>query len=156
VRPERRAPGPLPVAGLALVAVAVGATLPRLLAGPALAGSPPSGAARADCASPAAEPGDRPVGPCTVQRGDLLVTTRDGRPRAYRLGRAGDVFVVGDWDGDGVSTPGLYRPSSGEALEYGGWDPGADGAAPAAVLALPPGRTPSVEHVDGGDRITVR
>jgi hypothetical protein len=154
VRPERRAPGPLPVAALALLAVVVGAAVPRIARGAPPAPLASVARASAGCATPAAQPGDRPIPPCAVQRGDLLVTTIAGRERAYRLGRPGDAVLLGDWDGDGVVTPGLYRPSSGEAVEFASWEPGPEGAAPVVALQLSPGGTPSVVHTGEGDRIT--
>jgi len=48
---------------------------------------------------------------------------RDTTGRTTRMaafGRAGDIPLVGDWDGDGVDTPGLYRPEEGRLLlRYG-------------------------------------
>lgn len=42
-------------------------------------------------------------------------------PRRYRLGQPGDQLVLGDWDADGRETPGLYRPTTGEAFLFDGW-----------------------------------
>ncbi len=48
----------------------------------------------------------------------------------YRVGRPGDVVTVGDWDCDGVSTPGVVRPSTGEVFLFPTW------AAPDEPLTL--------------------
>jgi hypothetical protein len=32
---------------------------------------------------------------------------------SFTLGREGDIPLLGDWDGDGIDTPGLYHPSDG-------------------------------------------
>jgi len=51
--------------------------------------------------------------------GLLLVTrlsTDPGRRRAFRVGQVGDRVVLGDWDCDGVASPALYRPDTGEVL----------------------------------------
>lgn len=147
VRPERRGPGPLAVAALAALAVAGGVTWAR-----AMAGSP---ARAAPCSLPDTIPGDRLAGPCAVQRGELLVADVGGRQRTYRIGRPGDVLVVGDWDCDGIGTPGLYRPATGEALEYSSWDPGATGSPPASRADLAPGAAVRVTRLEAGcDAIT--
>ena len=33
----------------------------------------------------------------------------------FSFGAAGDTPILGDWDGDGIDTPGVYRPSNGSA-----------------------------------------
>ena len=51
--------------------------------------------------------------------GRLLVTwlsTDRGRRRAFRVGQVGDRVVLGDWDCDGMASPALYRPDTGEVL----------------------------------------
>src|SRR5690606_32214726 len=37
----------------------------------------------------------------------------NGNTTTFTYGRPGDVPFMGDWDGDGVDTPGLYRQSDG-------------------------------------------
>jgi hypothetical protein len=67
------------------------------------------------------------------------VVTRDGHEvTAYRVGRAGDQFLLGDWDCDGRTEPGLYRPSTGAVYRFDGWpQPGEVGtSAPAEILRL--------------------
>lgn len=39
----------------------------------------------------------------------------------YRVGSPGDHISVGDWDCDGVATPGIVRPSTGEVFLFDGW-----------------------------------
>ena len=39
----------------------------------------------------------------------------DGTVRTFFYGVPGDVPLLGDWDGDGLDTPGMYRPSNGFA-----------------------------------------
>ena len=39
----------------------------------------------------------------------------DGSVREFYYGVSGDVPLMGDWNGDGIDTPGMYRPSSGSA-----------------------------------------
>jgi len=53
----------------------------------------------------------------------------------YGLGRNSDRLVIGDWDGDGVSTPALYRPADGRVFLFASWaGPGAR-VAPVSVAA---------------------
>ena len=47
--------------------------------------------------------------------------------RRLQVGEAGDQLLLGDWDCDGVDTPALYRPSTGEVFEFARWVSG-DGA----------------------------
>lgn len=39
-----------------------------------------------------------------------------GHSVSFRFGRPGDVPLVGDWDGDGIDTPAVYRPADGYLL----------------------------------------
>ena len=36
----------------------------------------------------------------------------DAEPLIARFGQAGDIPIIGDWDGDGYDGPGIYRPST--------------------------------------------
>lgn len=51
----------------------------------------------------------------------------------YRLGRDGDLAVVGDWDCDGDATAALLRPSTGEVHTFDAWPTGSE---PLAATAL--------------------
>jgi hypothetical protein len=52
-------------------------------------------------------------------RGEMTV---DGHPPStWFLGRPGDQLVLGDWDCDGLVTPGLHRPSTGESFRFDDW-----------------------------------
>lgn len=79
---------------------------------------------------------------------DGILTTAIG---TYRLGQAGDVLVAGDWDGDGLWTPGLYRPATGEAFLFD-TAPGATTVSSRPVLELPSGGSPAVIDEDGDGR----
>ena len=74
-----------------------------------------------------------------VREGNMLV--RD--EVRYALGEGGDVPVLGDWDCDGVDTPGVVRPSTGQAFLFDGW--AADGEELPAVktVAAPGGELPA-------------
>ena len=55
--------------------------------------------------------------------GRILVarlTGDGGRRRAFRVGEAGDRVLLGDWDCDGVASPAVYRPATGEVLYASG------------------------------------
>jgi hypothetical protein len=43
----------------------------------------------------------------------------------FALGEPGDQILIGDWDGDGLVTPAVFRKSSGELFRYDVW-PAAD------------------------------
>ncbi len=58
-----------------------------------------------------------PADPAIEVRGNSLVV--DGS--RFRLGRVGDLIEMGDWDGDGVPTPALLRPSTGEVFVFERW-----------------------------------
>ena len=120
----------------ALVAVVVGATI-------AVAGASQRGGRRLTGATEAAEtagdsdgPGPAPAGPVTATTtetpspsdpatGDGLLLDHQGR--RYRVGREGDVVVLGDWNCDGDRTPAVLRPVTGEIAVFDSW-PDADGS----------------------------
>jgi len=65
-----------------------------------------------------------PPGPCTGSCAGFAAVDTGGRwtvfsevgdndPKQFYYGKPGDVPFMGDWDGDGVATPGLYRRSDG-------------------------------------------
>ena len=76
--------------------------------------------------------------------GNLMVLTIDlgGERHQIQLGEPGDQLVLGDWDCDGVDTPGLYKPAAGAVQYYDAWPD-------AAARLLQPDRT---ETVDTGGR----
>lgn len=114
--------------------VALGASLALVLAGVVVAARSHTEAPARP--APVASAGARcaavlpPPPPGVIRRGDLdgdgcremvrwdgatlVVATVDG-VRAFRMRTAGGQLVLGDWDGDGVDSPGLYDPVSGVA-----------------------------------------
>lgn len=57
-------------------------------------------------------------------------TTVTVRGRTYRVGAAGDVVAVGDWDCDGLATAAVLRPRTGELFDFRDWaSPGRPGRA---------------------------
>jgi hypothetical protein len=75
--------------------------------------------------------------------------------RRFAIGQPGDVLVVGDWDGDGHSSPGVYRPIDGTVHLFDSWAQGDDEIVSGAAhdTGVADGQ-PSVERV--GDRDEVR
>jgi hypothetical protein len=52
----------------------------------------------------------------------VVVPLIDGEPpRRYEIGLPGDLMVLGDWDCDGIDTPALYRPATGQLFKFFGW-----------------------------------
>jgi uncharacterized surface protein with fasciclin (FAS1) repeats len=45
--------------------------------------------------------------------GEWFLRNNDGSAEDFYFGDPGDIPVFGDWDGDGVSTPGVYRQADG-------------------------------------------
>ena len=74
---------------------------------------------------------------------------------AFELGRPGDVAVVGDWDCDGLRTPALYRPASGEVFEFDAWGDGVRSAPPRSTGVLG-GTATVVAERSGCERLQVR
>jgi dipeptidyl aminopeptidase/acylaminoacyl peptidase len=58
----------------------------------------------------------QPVGLIDPATGIWRIAGADGALRTFYYGDPGDVPFVGDWDGDGVDTPGLFRAS--DAFAY--------------------------------------
>jgi hypothetical protein len=86
---------------------------------------------------------------------EARVPTDQGEVR-YLLGSPGDALLLGDWDCDGDDTPGLYRPSTGEAFLFNAW---ADAGSP-LPSAVPQrtgrlGGTARVDPEGGCDRLVV-
>jgi hypothetical protein len=68
-------------------------------------------------------PASAPAAPALAGCGSITIdgsTVTVGAQR-YEVGRAGDLVVAGDWDCDGVPTPALLRPSSGEVFVFSAW-----------------------------------
>lgn len=57
-----------------------------------------------------------------------------GDGRRWRIGEEGDVVHLGDWDCDGVSTPAVLRPDTGELFVFDRW------ASPGEQISIPPVR----------------
>jgi hypothetical protein len=57
-------------------------------------------------------PGDT-VGLVDVATGEWFLRNSAGVVTPFLYGNPGDLPIAGDWDGDGVATPGLYRQSDG-------------------------------------------
>lgn len=57
----------------------------------------------------------------TVPDAHLVGRTLHAAGSRYRVGKPGDVVRLGDWDGDGIATPALLRPSSGAVFMFTAW-----------------------------------
>jgi hypothetical protein len=85
--------------------------------GPAGLGSvestpPSSGGSRAGAVRPPVAR-DETVGLVDTSTGIWHLLGNDGNPVSFYYGNPGDHPMVGDWDCDGIETPGLYRRSDG-------------------------------------------
>jgi peptidoglycan hydrolase-like protein with peptidoglycan-binding domain len=77
---------------------------------------------------------------------------RDGTGHTTQLddfGGSGDIPLAGDWDGDGIDTPGLYRPEAGRLVIRNASSP------IVFIFAMPGGGIPVVADTDGDGRDTV-
>ena len=73
-------------------------------------------------------------------------------PSEFYFGNPGDVPFMGDWDGDGVATPGLYRQSDGFVYVR---DSNTQGVADVEFFFGNPGDVPLVGDFDGDGRDSV-
>ncbi len=64
-------------------------------------------------AAPAAAADPDTVGLVDPTQGQWHLVDGDGDVASFFYGNPGDVPLAGDWDCDGVATPGMYRPSDG-------------------------------------------
>lgn len=53
------------------------------------------------------------VGLVDVDTGIWHLRSRNGDPNTFFYGNPGDFPIMGDWDCDGIDTPGLYRQADG-------------------------------------------
>jgi hypothetical protein len=138
------------VAGAVLVALGVVAVAGRALARPAADRppiSPTSGATVVEPPRPTAptsstelsptvlSPPVDTTAPCRSTGASIVSFGSDGCPdhvlrdpplieldgTRYSVGRAGDRVALGDWDCDGVGTPALLRPDTGEVFVFDRW-----------------------------------
>ncbi|NNL12130.1 MAG: hypothetical protein HKO82_00400, partial [Acidimicrobiia bacterium] len=56
---------------------------------------------------------DAEVGMVDGSSGEWHVREPNGSDRNFFYGNPGDIPLIGDWDCDGVETPGMFRPSTG-------------------------------------------
>jgi hypothetical protein len=97
--------------------------------------------------------------PATIEwRADTAEATvqTTGERHRFQLGVAGDVLLVGDWDGDGRASPALYRPPTGEVFEFDRWA-STDRPEPTVTGRLTGvrGGQASVRHVGGHDAVEI-
>ncbi len=76
----------------------------------------------------------------------------DASQDAFFFGNPGDVAFMGDWNGDGVATPGLYRQSNGFVYLR---NSNTEGAADITFFFGNPGDVPLVGDFNGDGRDTV-
>ena len=76
----------------------------------------------------------------------------DAAPARFFFGNPGDMPFMGDWDGDGVATPGLYRQSDGYVYLR---DSNTQGVADREFFFGNPGDIPLVGDWNGDGRDTV-
>jgi len=90
----------------------VGVALAFIVAGVMAIGTMPVelGGASAE-AAPSPEADD--IGFFDPSQGIWHLNTRDGNPGSFYFGNPGDYPIIGDWNCNGVDTPGLYRQSDG-------------------------------------------
>jgi subtilisin family serine protease len=62
---------------------------------------------------PPGAPGHDSIGMVDISAGVWDLLAADGSRRLFYYGNPGDVPIAGDWDCDGIDTPGLYRPGDG-------------------------------------------
>ena len=138
----------LVAAGAMVVGVCLGAL-------PTVAGALLDGGQASSAPAPtlAATPTTAPATRWSPTTAELTVVTEDG-PVRYRVGAPGDALVIGDWDCDGIDTPGLYRPTTGETFLFDDWaHDEALAATPGPVLE--PGGDVRVRREAGCDHVAV-
>lgn len=94
----------------------------------------------------------------TETRDDMLLTIRiDGERRSIHLGEPDDRLFLGDWDCDGVDTPGLYRWTAGEVQYFDTWPNGGTLGEPArSDQVVARGKAALITEPGDCDRIEVR
>ncbi|NNC42194.1 MAG: fasciclin domain-containing protein [Acidimicrobiia bacterium] len=97
------------------------------------------------------------TGGITVQSFDAATGLWNGiddqsNPVNFYFGNPGDMPLLGDWDGDGVETPGLYRQSDGF---FYGRNSNVTGLAEVSFYVGDPGDVPLVGDFDGDGLDTV-
>jgi hypothetical protein len=124
------------------------------------------GNGRLDIAAAVAEAHSLAIGPCPsghtcdavarIDNGGLwgLWDAIDASPSVslFFFGNPGDVPFMGDWDGDGVATPGLYRQSDGFVYVR---NSNTEGVADVEFFFGDPGDVPLVGDFDGDGRDSV-
>ena len=95
-------------------------------------------------AAAVARPDDGPTGRPVLAAGGVR----------YELGEPGDEAVVGDWDCDGLRTPALYRPTTGQVFEFASWGDGLR-SLPARSSPVVGGRAEVIVDRSGCERVVV-
>jgi hypothetical protein len=80
------------------------------------------------------------------------VTAGDAR---WTLGEPGDLVTIGDWDCDGVASPAVLRPATGDVFVFPAWAPEGEPATVPAVRTVAGAAAVRAEHGDGCDRLVV-
>ncbi|MFO7300766.1 MAG: PQQ-dependent sugar dehydrogenase [Actinomycetes bacterium] len=92
------------------------------------------------------------VGTVNTNEGHWTLRADNGNTTTFAYGRPGDIPFMGDWNGDGIDTAGLYRQSDGFVYIR---DSNAPGNADRSFYFGRTGDIPVVGDFDGDDRDTV-
>ena len=128
-RPPGSADQPFALAGMADAPAAEPGEKTTETSDPAEAGQGAAGTSDPAATSGAATEAPDPAGPDRAAIGASnptgaeagLIHDRDGR--RYAIGQPDDLVVIGDWDCDGVATPAIARPDTGQVALFDQWPP---------------------------------
>ncbi len=142
--------------GVGLAVILLGVATTRVLAGDGPGADPYPGTTVVPDSStkgmPADETSAEPTYSYLAEEG--VLTMGDGA--RYQVGEPGDILVVGDWDCRGDSTPGLYRPRTGEVFLFDVWPTGDEVTSrPAAATGITGGEAQVSGGPDGCDILTL-
>ncbi|MEO0495307.1 MAG: hypothetical protein AAF081_18015, partial [Actinomycetota bacterium] len=119
-----------PAATISPAATAASAT--TTISSASTASTPPTSPSAA--ATPSATVADDPIAAPVEIAADAPVLDHAGR--RYAVGGAGDIVTLGDWTCDGVETPAVLRPSTGEIAVFTDWPAPDEQVGPAVVATI--------------------
>jgi hypothetical protein len=137
-----------------LVVGAGGGLLLRAGGTPSDAGAPTKPVASSPVTELSCAPAPPPVADVDGDGCPESVSVLDGMVQAggqaWTVGAPDDALAVGDWDCDGLATPALYRPTTGDVFVFSGWAPAGQSLTEEAVTRVAGGVALTADPLPGG------